>query len=104
MTRNDKLKANSDSNCEQTRQMTKKCKPKGTKPTKVHKIDTKIKRKKHGSQNTPLPVKIPFRNRKNMPSGCCAEENYYTALTVYLISNQGKKKIHFCIYRNEIFN
>ncbi|CAH1968977.1 unnamed protein product [Acanthoscelides obtectus] len=35
MTRNDKLKANSDSNCEQTRQMTKKCKPKGTKPTKV---------------------------------------------------------------------
>lgn len=34
MTRNDKLKANSDPSCEQNRQITKKCKPKGIKPTK----------------------------------------------------------------------
>lgn len=34
MTRNDKLKANSDPSCEQNRQITKKCKAKGAKPTK----------------------------------------------------------------------
>lgn len=34
MTRNDKLKANSDPSCEQNRQITKKCKAKGVKPTK----------------------------------------------------------------------
>ncbi|CAH0547901.1 unnamed protein product [Brassicogethes aeneus] len=34
MTRNDKLKPNSDASCEQNRQITKKCKPKGAKPTK----------------------------------------------------------------------
>lgn len=34
MTRNDKLKPNSDPSCEQNRQITKKCKPKGIKPTK----------------------------------------------------------------------
>lgn len=34
MTRNDKLKPNSDPSCEQNRQTTKKCKPKGVKPTK----------------------------------------------------------------------
>lgn len=35
MTRNDKLKTNSDPSCEQNRQITKKCKPKGVKPTKA---------------------------------------------------------------------
>lgn len=34
MTRNDKLKPNSDASCEQNRQITKKCKAKGAKPTK----------------------------------------------------------------------
>lgn len=34
MTRNDKLKQNSDASCEQNRQITKKCKPKNAKPTK----------------------------------------------------------------------
>lgn len=34
MTRNDKLKPNSDASCEQTRQISKKCKAKGAKPTK----------------------------------------------------------------------
>lgn len=34
MTRNDKLKQNSDSSCDQNRQITKKCKPKSAKPTK----------------------------------------------------------------------
>lgn len=34
MTRNDKLKPNSDPSCEQNRQITKKCKAKGAKPTK----------------------------------------------------------------------
>lgn len=34
MTRNDKLKPNSDAACEQNRQITKKCKAKGVKPTK----------------------------------------------------------------------
>lgn len=34
MTRNDKLKPNSDAACEQNRQITKKCKPKANKSTK----------------------------------------------------------------------
>lgn len=38
MTRNDKLKANSDASCEQNRQITKKCKGKSAKPTKGNHI------------------------------------------------------------------